>query len=458
MSVTGAIVAGVGAASAIGGAAISAHAAGKAANTQANAANYAANLEKQSADESLAFQKQQYDTNQKNFAPWLNAGTGAIQNLQYLLGIPQGQAPSSTNAVPSGGNGYGYAGDVRNSGGYTPDDPAVRNRMMLPAGMEQRADPAEFGQPSQPATQGGQPGAPGAQGGSQINPALGNFGSLLTPWTEQFKAPDGITEQNDPGFKERLKLGTDALERSAAARGGVLTGGTAKDLNSFAQDYASNEYGNVYSRAWNDYSSRYNNFQNNNTNTFNRLATVAGMGQTSANQLGMMGQNTANNVSSTLLNSAGMIGQQYNNAAAARGSGYVGTANAINGGIGGTSSALENFLLLQKLYGGGAGGGGGINPAAPGDFSICWVAAELYGGWDDARTKKVRKFLRGDYRSTKAGGEFVEKYEKNGERVAELAKAHPELKEFLRPIFDGFLASAEAMERRDRVRCTDYEL
>jgi hypothetical protein len=35
----------------------------------------------------------------------------------------------------------------------------------------------------------------------QLNTNLGNFGQLLQPWTEQFKAPDAITEQNDPGFK-----------------------------------------------------------------------------------------------------------------------------------------------------------------------------------------------------------------------------------------------------------------
>jgi hypothetical protein len=91
------IVAGAGA---IGGAAIGAHAAGKAADAQVNAANYAADLQKQAADESLAFQKQQYNTNQQQMQPWLSAGKGALTNLQYLLGIPNAPRNRNSGSTP----------------------------------------------------------------------------------------------------------------------------------------------------------------------------------------------------------------------------------------------------------------------------------------------------------------------------------------------------------------------
>jgi hypothetical protein len=359
MSVTGAIVAGVGAAASIGGAAIGAHAAGKAADVQANSANYAAGLQKQAADESLAFQKQQYATNQANFAPWLSAGKGALTNLQYLLGIPN--APQSTQGQLQSPGSFQYGGGTV----MPPDNTQMRrntyqggSRMAMEGldGPPQGTRSFDGNGSYQPATsatvapQGPDP---------QLNTNLGNFGQLLQPWTEQFKAPDAITEQNDPGFKERLKLGQDTIEKSAAARGGLFAGGTAKDLTNYAQDYASNEYGNVYARGWNDYTSRYNTAQNNNTNLFNRLAALSGVGQTTANELGMMGQNSANGISNTLMQSASQIGQQANNAGAARASGYVGTANAVNGGINGVNSALQNFLLLQQLNGGGGGGGFG---------------------------------------------------------------------------------------------------
>jgi hypothetical protein len=347
------IVAGAGA---IGGAAIGAHASGKAADAGVNAANYAADLQKQAADQSLAFQKEQYNTSQQQMQPWLSAGKGALTNLQYLLGIPN--APQSPQGQLQSPGSFQYGGGTV----MPPDNTQMRrntyqggSRMAMEGldGPPQGTRSFDGNGSYQPATsatvapQGPDP---------QLNTNLGNFGQLLQPWTEQFKAPDAITEQNDPGFKARLKLGQDTIEKSAAARGGVLTGGTAKDLTNYAQDYASNEYGNVYARGWNDYTSRYNTAQNNNSNTFNRLAAISGVGQTTANQLGMMGLNSANGISNTLMNSAGQIGQNVNNAGAARASGYVGTANAVNGGIGGINSALQNYLLLQQL---------GKTPGAP---------------------------------------------------------------------------------------------
>jgi hypothetical protein len=125
-------------------------------------------------------------------------------------------------------------------------------------------------------------------------------------WTGNFTAPTNVTEQNDPGFQTRLAEGQKALERSAAARGGVLSGGTAKAENQQAQDYASNEYGNVYNRAFNEYATKYNQFQTNQTNKFNRYASISGLGQTTANQLGQFGQQSANNTGNLL-----MAGSQY---------------------------------------------------------------------------------------------------------------------------------------------------
>lgn len=174
-------------------------------------------------------------------------------------------------------------------------------------------------------------------------------GSLVTPYSGSFTAPTGLTEQNDPGFQARLALGTDAIQRSAAAKGGVVTGGTAKALDQFGQDYASNEYGNVYNRALTDYQTKYNAYNNDQTNQFNRLASLAGTGQTTATNLANQGQNSANAVSSNLLNTAQGIGQTYTNAGNATASGYINSANAINGGIGGTANNLSNYVLLSNL-------------------------------------------------------------------------------------------------------------
>jgi hypothetical protein len=175
------------------------------------------------------------------------------------------------------------------------------------------------------------------------------YGSLLKPYGETWQAPTGVTEQNDPGYQFRIQQGLDAIQRSAAAKGNILTGGTAKDLNDYAQNSASNEYSNVYNRAFNDYTTRYNQYQADNANTFNRLGSLAGTGQTAANQLAGSGSTAANNTSNILLTSGQQIGNDYQNAGAARASGYAAGANAYGGAFGNIGNNLTSLLLLSKL-------------------------------------------------------------------------------------------------------------
>jgi hypothetical protein len=171
---------------------------------------------------------------------------------------------------------------------------------------------------------------------------------------EKFNAPTNVTEQNDPGFQFRLQQGTDAIQRSAAAKGNLLTGGTAKDLMDYGQNSASNEYGNVYNRALGEYQQRYNIFQQHQADQYNRLASIAGLGQTAVGQLNSAGSNAAGNIGNILLTSGQQQANQLNNAAAARASGYVGGANAW----GSTLGNLGNYASLAALLGGFGGGQG----------------------------------------------------------------------------------------------------
>jgi len=183
----------------------------------------------------------------------------------------------------------------------------------------------------------------------QLTAGVSPGGSLVTPYSGTFTAPSGLDMQNDPGYQARLKLGTDALQKSAAARGSVLTGGTAKALDSYAQDYASNEYNNVYNRALTDYTTKYNAYNTDQANQYNRLASLAGVGQQAANQLATSGQNATNNITSNILGTASQVGQQINNAGAATASGYVGAGSAWGSGINGVGSNLSNLALLSSL-------------------------------------------------------------------------------------------------------------
>jgi hypothetical protein len=421
------IAGGVGAAGSIAGAAIGSNAAGNAASTQANAANQSAQLQYQASQNALNFEKQQYNQSQSNMAPWLQSGAGALGNLDYLLGItpPTTQGtmtggaitPSGIGIRPTGGPISGGTGSVAPGTGIQahggPVLPTATANAMggpgsvyagsgsAPSGMMPTSGAVSGGSGSvtpghsplgirptpgvMPSPQvGGVPGGPnGATGGAvnfgstsqqpggttnlgaAVNPSLGGFGSLMAanPYST-FTAPTGLTEQNDPGYQARLNLGMDAMDRSAAARGSVLTGGTAQAENQAAQDYASNEYGNVYNRAFNTNAANFNQFSQNQNNQYNRLASLAGIGQQSAQQLGYLGSNAANGVSNNLLQTAGMMGQDYQNAAAANASGYYNQAQAINGGISGGLNSMSQYMQLLNLQNGGAmnyGGGSGLN-------------------------------------------------------------------------------------------------
>jgi hypothetical protein len=134
----------------------------------------------------------------------------------------------------------------------------------------------------------------------------------LTPLATEY-TPFGMEQfQQDPGYAFRMQEGMKALERSAAARGGLLSGGMLRGAQQYGQGLASQEYMNAFNR-----------YQAERNARLNPLQSLAGVGQTATNQLGQAGQAMASNV-----------GQALGAAAQARASGYVGGANALAQGLG----------------------------------------------------------------------------------------------------------------------------
>jgi hypothetical protein len=167
----------------------------------------------------------------------------------------------------------------------------------------------------------------------------------------QFMQRFGMDQfQADPGYGFRLGEGLKALDRQAAARGGLISGAALKGAQRYGQDMASQEYGNAFNR-----------FRAETGDIYNRLAGVAGTGQTAVNQLGAFGQNTANQMG------ANTIG-----AGNARASGYMGQANAIAGGLGQMGNMYAQNQMLNRFFPSGGGGGGGgpniYNEGGYGDF------------------------------------------------------------------------------------------
>lgn len=125
----------------------------------------------------------------------------------------------------------------------------------------------------------------------------------------------------DPGYQWRLAEGNKALERSAAARGNLQSGGFAKGLAKYNQGFASNEYNNAYNRA-------YGTFSNDQNNRFNRLSTIAGYGMNANNSLAGVGQNYGNQVASNIMGAGNAAGA----ADIAGGKAWSDTINGVTSG------------------------------------------------------------------------------------------------------------------------------
>lgn len=153
--------------------------------------------------------------------------------------------------------------------------------------------------------------------------------------------------QADPGYAFRLSEGQKALDRQAAARGGLISGGALKAAQRYGQDMGSQEYANAYNRAL----TGYNTDVARENQLYNRQAALAGIGQTSTNLVGQAGQNYATNA-----------GNLMTGGAAANAAGQVGMVNALTGGLGTylnyNQNQAQNSLLQQVLQNRGSTYGG----------------------------------------------------------------------------------------------------
>lgn len=131
----------------------------------------------------------------------------------------------------------------------------------------------------------------------------------------------------DPGYAFRLSEGQKALDRQAAARGGLISGGALKAAARYGQDMGSQEYMNAFNR-----------YQTERSAMLNPLQSLAGVGQTTASNLGSAGQSYG----------AG-AGEAYMGGANARASGYVGGANALTSGLGSYLNYSQGQDYLNRL-------------------------------------------------------------------------------------------------------------
>ena len=137
--------------------------------------------------------------------------------------------------------------------------------------------------------------------------------------------------QMDPGYQFRLGEGLKALDRQAAARGGLISGAALKAAQRYGQDLGSQEYSAAYGR----------------------LAGLADVGPRSAGIMSGLGERYGQTAGQNLLAGGQAIGQGYLGAGAAQASGYMGTANSLTNALGSYLNYQQNQQLLNRLLPGG---------------------------------------------------------------------------------------------------------
>jgi hypothetical protein len=148
--------------------------------------------------------------------------------------------------------------------------------------------------------------------------------------------------KEDPGYAFRLAEGQKALERQAAARGGLISGGALKAATRYGQEMGSQEYTNAFNR-----------YQTERASQLQPLQSLAGVGQTSAQTLGSAGQAMTAGMTGALGAYGNAASEAYGAGGQARASGYIGAANAASGGLGQylnyQQNQASNALLQQVL-------------------------------------------------------------------------------------------------------------
>ncbi|HEX4604286.1 MAG TPA: hypothetical protein VH724_09850, partial [Candidatus Angelobacter sp.] len=170
-----------------------------------------------------------------------------------------------------------------------------------------------------------------------VSAGNGGFGSLNAPFTAD------TFQKYSPAYQFVRQQGDQGVINQDAGAQGALSGSAMKDLLSFNSGLANESFNNAFGQ-----------YQTQQMNTFNRLNSIAGLGQAAAS-----GQAAVNT------NLAGTAGQAAQNIGTAQAGGIVGAANSL--GSGATNAALwaqyggGGFVPMNSpaLSGGTAGWGAG---------------------------------------------------------------------------------------------------
>ena len=255
-----------------------------------SSAKKAAKQQAASADAQLALQKQVYQDQTANFAPYLQSGNNALSAVNFELGLGArptfgGSAPSIETIGPNQATGLPsrppngmWSGGGRNGDGGNP----------YGGGPVTQQEPQRF----------------------RVNGQTFNTYGDAQAYANANKT--GAAEyqgfQHSPGYQTQLDQGNASVNALAGAHGGLNSGRTLQDLATFNQGLANQDYGNY----------------------FNRLMGMVGGGQAAAGNQANAGGNYAANASNSLASKGN-----------AQSAGTIGAGNAFSG-------AANNLIGLYQ--------------------------------------------------------------------------------------------------------------
>jgi hypothetical protein len=170
--------------------------------------------------------------------------------------------------------------------------------------------------------------------------ALTSIKSMLPQFTAQYPAYKEFTAADlksnlAPNYQFMLEQGLGATRQgmNVGSPGSNVTTAATK----FAEDYASNAYQNALQNYMAQQAQGFNQYQTGLGNVYNRLASIAGLGQTATGQSAQLGAATGSNLSQLAVGGAGALA-----------GGQVGAANAMAGGLSNIGSSLTLASLLNR--------------------------------------------------------------------------------------------------------------
>lgn len=292
---------------------------------QADAAGDAASAQSEATTAANAEQAREFNLGRGDMAPYRTIGGQAANRIGDVLGLASSGWKDQMRRT--------YADVFARNPGFNQDVLRTLNQTI-----DSAKDPNEVIQFA--GTQGvSTPGVEQIFTSYQQNPSgapAADSGSLNKQFTVADFWKDPVTEL---GLQFGLNEGTKGINRIASASGMRNSGQTLKALTQYGQDYMGTKAGESENRFYGDQD-----------RIFNRLAGVAGTGQTAATNTANLGVQTAGNIGSNLT----AMGNARGAASIARGNAYGNAANTIG-------NYWNQQSTLNRIFPRGGSGGGQSN-------------------------------------------------------------------------------------------------